>query len=111
MVDTVLGGFEVAVEHGAVALQPNLVRDARRFQPFVAVDLVIANDASDALRENLRSAAWQRIDASCFEPLQRLADGDLSALGKIGDLDHGEGLQMDLRVALLQTADHLAEPI
>src|SRR5258707_10732293 len=36
---------------------------------------------------------------------------DLRPLGKIPDLDHGEGLKMHLRVALLQAAQHVAIPI
>ena len=39
------------------------------------------------------------------------ASAELRALGEIADLDHGERLQMHLRKALLQAAQHLAVPI
>ena len=40
-----------------------------------------------------------------------LADGDLRALREVADLDHGERLQVHLREALLQAAQHLAVPV
>ena len=37
--------------------KPKLVRRARYFEPLLAVDLVIADDAAHALVENFRAAA------------------------------------------------------
>ena len=111
VIHAIFFGFQVAVQHGAVTLQADLMRDARRLNPLVTVNLVIADNAANPFGEDLRAAARQGIDASGFQTLQRFADGNLAALGKIGDLHHGERLQMHLRVAFFQTADHLAKPI
>ena len=78
VVHAVLFGLDVAVEHGAVGVQARAGAPcARRLEPFVAVDLVIADDAAHALVEDLRAAAGQRIHAGVAQPLQRLADRDL----------------------------------
>jgi hypothetical protein len=81
------------------------------FQPLVAGDLVIADDAADAFAEDFSSAARQRPKAGFLQANQDLARTDLAALRKITDLHHGEGLQMHARVALFQAAQHLAVPI
>ena len=111
VVGAVLVVLDVAVEHGAVGAQAQLVRRARGLDPLVAVDLVIADDAPHALVEDLGAAAGQRIHAGVAQALQGLADGDLGAPRQVGDLHHREGLQVHLREALLQAAQHLAEPV
>ena len=111
VIDAVLVVLDVAVEHGAVGVQAQLVRGARGLEPLVAVDLVIADDAAHALVEDLGAAAGQRIHAGVAQALQRFADGDLRALREVADLHHGERLQVHLREALLQAAQHLAVPV
>ena len=91
--------------------RPNWWAVAGRFEPLVAVDFVIADDAPHALVEDLRAAAGQGIHAGVAQPLQRFADGDFRAPGEVGDLHHGEGLQVHLGKALLEAAQHLAEPV
>ena len=59
VVDPVFVVFDVAVEHGGIRLQPDLVRQLRRIQPLVAVDLVVADDVAHAVGKNLRAAAGQ----------------------------------------------------
>jgi hypothetical protein len=56
-------------------------------------------------------SARQRIHAGVAQPLERLADRDLRAAGEMRDVDHRERLQMHLREALLEAAEHLAEPV
>ena len=73
MVGAVLIVLDVAVEHGAVGAQAQLVRLAGGFQPLVAIDLVVADDAADALVEDLGAAAGQRIHAGVAQALERLA--------------------------------------
>ena len=111
MIDAILIVLDVAVEHGAVRLQPQLVRLARGIEPLVAIDLVIADDAADALVEDFGAAAGHGIHAGVAQTLQRLANRDLGALREVADLHHGEGLQMHLREALLEAAQHLAIPV
>ena len=68
---------------------------------------MIADDVADAVGENLRAAAGHGIHSGVFQPLQRFANRQLRALGKIRDLDHGEGLDMHLREALLEAAHQI----
>ena len=82
---------------------------ARGVQPLVAVDLVIADDVADAVGENFRAAAGQRVDAGRFQLLQRFADRQLGALGEVRDFHHGEGFQVHLRKALLQAGAQIEE--
>ena len=78
------------------------MRDACRIEPLVAVDLVVADDVADAVGENLRAAARERIHARSFQLFERFANRKLGALGEIGHFHHREGLEMDLRKALLE---------
>src|ERR1700739_3970676 len=103
MIDAVLVIFDVPVEHGRIRLQADLVGEPGGIEPLVAVDLVVTNDVTDAVSENFSAAAGKRIDSGGFQLLQRFADGKLSPLRQISDLDHGERLQMHLRKALLQS--------
>jgi hypothetical protein len=41
--------------------------------------------------------------------LKRLADGKLGAFRKIGDLDHGEGFEVNLRKTLLESGAEIEE--
>ncbi len=111
VIDAVRVVLNVAVEHGAIGAQAELVRGARGFDPIVAIDLVIANDASDGWREDFGAAAGQRIHAGIAQALQGFADADLRAARQICDLDHGERFQMDVGEARLEAAQHLAIPI
>ena len=63
MIDALFVGLDVAVEHGGVRAQADLVRGARDFEPLLAADFVVANDFAHARIENFRAAAGQRIDA------------------------------------------------
>ena len=91
--------------------KPELMRDARCLEPLVAVDLVVADDAAHALVEDLGAAAGQRIHAGVAAGARASRDRDLVAPREVGDLHHGEGLQVHLREALLQAAQHLAVPV
>ena len=79
------------------------------FEPLVAVDFVVADDVAHAVGENFGAAAGQRIHARSFQLFQRLANRELGALRQIRDLDHGEGLEMHLRKALLQAGAEIEE--
>ena len=67
VVDAVFVVLDVAVEHGRVRFQADLVRRSRGLQPLAAVDLVIADDVPHAVGKNLGAAAGQRIDARVFQ--------------------------------------------
>ena len=61
MVDAIFVVFDVAVEHGRVRLEADLVRQTGGFEPLIAVNFVIADDVAHAVGENLGTAAGQRI--------------------------------------------------
>ena len=111
MIHAIFFGLDVAVQHGAVGFQPKLVRRSCHVQPLAAVDFVIADDAPHSLVEDFRAAARQRIHAGIDQLGKRLANRKLAALRQIGDLHHGERLQVNLGEALLQPAKHVAIPI
>src|ERR1700733_3279003 len=92
-------------------MEAHFMSRARYVEPLLAGNLVVADDASHAFGENFSAAARHRIHAGIAQLFERLANAQLRAVGEESDLDHGEGLQMNLRVALLQAAQHLAIPI
>ena len=112
VIHAVLRGLDVAVEHGAVGVQAHLVRGAGHLEPLLAGQLVIADDAPHALvrRSPRRRRACESRPAS-FRRSSTSRGVIFAALREVTDLDHGEGLQMHLREALLQAAQHLAIPL
>ena len=111
VVDTILFGFDVPVEHGAVGVQAHLVRDASGVDPFLASQLVVTDDAAHALMENLGAASGHGIEAGFSETLQYSTRAELGALHEVSDLDHGESFQMHARETRLEASQHLAIPI
>jgi len=92
MIHLIFRGLDVAIQHGAIAFQADLVRDARGLQPLIAVDLVIANDAPDALGKDLGAATGQGIDTGLFQTFKRLAERKFGSFRQVCNLDHSEGL-------------------
>ena len=62
-----------------------------------------------AVREDLRAAAGTGIDARLLHALDGLGYGELASLGEKGDLDHGEGLDMNLRIPYFESAHQVHE--
>ena len=59
MVGAIFLVFDVAIQHGCIGFQANVVGGAGSFQPLFAINFVVANHAPDALVENLGSASGQ----------------------------------------------------
>ena len=76
VIDALFVGFDVAVEHGGVGAQADLMRRARDVEPLLPADLVIADDFAHARMENFGAAAGQRIHAGFFHFAQRFIDGN-----------------------------------
>ena len=74
VIDSVLIVLDVAVEHRGIRLQSRQMRLPRRLQPFVAIDLVVADDVPYAVGKDLRAAAWAGIHTSSLHPPQRLGN-------------------------------------
>ena len=68
-------GFDMAVKHGGVRVQSQLVSRAMDFEPGVGADLVVADDAPHRGGKNLRAAARQRPEAGLLEAFEDGADG------------------------------------
>src|ERR1035437_1118498 len=76
VVNAVFVVLNVAVEHGGVGLETQLVGQPGRLQPFVAVDLVVANDGSHAGGKDLSAAAGHGVNPSVAQLDQSLLDGE-----------------------------------
>ena len=111
VVDAVLFVLDVAVEHGAVRLEAQVVRRARHLDPLVGRDLVVADNAPHPFAEDLGAASGERVHAGLDQPRDRFGVGGPRSLRQVGDLHHGQRLQVHPREALLQAAEHLAVPI
>ena len=109
MIDAVGIVLNVAVEHGRIGLEAQLVGRARGFEPFLAVDLVVADDGAHAGGKDLRAAAGHGVDAGFAKLDQGLVDGELGAASEKCDLDHGEGLDVHLRETLFEAANEIEE--
>ena len=80
MVDAIFVVLHVAVKHGGVGFQPDLVSQFRSLQPLVAIDLVITDDMAHALSENFCPTTRKGIHARGFQLRQCLASRKLGAL-------------------------------
>ena len=109
VIDTILIILHVAVEHGRVRAQSQLVGDARRVQPFAAVNLVVADDVANAVGKNLSPAARQRINTGCLHLDEGLLNGELRTLRQKRHFHHCECLDVNLREALLQSRNEVEE--
>ncbi len=101
--------LNMAVEHGGVGAQADLVGHAGGLQPLAAVNLVIADNVAHALGKNLRSTTGHGLHPGFLQLHKRVADAQLGDLGQKGNLHHGERLQVHLRESLLQSGDELQE--
>ena len=84
--------------------------DAVDLDPFVGVELAVADDLAHLGVEDLGAAARQRPEARGHEARQHLLDRQLLDLREPADLDRRECLQVRLRKARLETAQHLLVP-
>src|ERR1700722_17197122 len=103
VIDAILFVLNVTIEHGGVGGRAGFVRGARSLQPFIAIDLVVADNMADPVGENLSAPAWQRVYACFFHPYQGLRNRQLGAARQVGHLDHGEGFDVNLREAHFQS--------
>ena len=107
VIDALLVGLDVAVEHRHVRPHAELVRDAVDGEVAVGVRLVVRDLLAHARREDLGSAAGQRVEPGLHQPLEHLAVGHPVDVGEERDLDGGEALQVNPGPDLLQPAQHV----
>ena len=109
MVHAIFVVLHMAVKHGRVRLQSDLMRQLGSFEPLAAVDLVIADDVANAIGEDFSPPAGERIDSRFLQLHKGLCNRKLGALGEVSNLDHGESLQVNLREALFQARYQIQE--
>src|SRR5690348_17350509 len=85
------------------------MRDACSFEPLIAIDLVIADYPANALVEDFRAAARQRIDSGSFQSLQRFADSQFRTPCQERNFNHRERFQVYLRKTLFQSRNEIEE--
>src|SRR5712692_4094196 len=109
VLDTLLFCFDVAVEHGGVRAQADLMRRARNVQPLLAGNLVVADYFAHPRIEDFGAAAGQRVHTGLFQGQQSIADRKLGDAREVAHLNHGERLQVHARAALLESSHQVQE--
>ena len=72
VVDALLVGLDVAVEHRALGRDPELVSGVVNVEPLVGVLLARSDERADAVGEDLGSAAGHRVEAGVLQREQDL---------------------------------------
>ena len=111
VIDAVGVVFNVAVEHGRIRFEAQLVRRARGFEPLFAVNLVVADDGADARGEDLRAAAGHGVHTRLAQLEEGFFDAELGAASQKRDLHHGEGLDVHLGETFFEPLDQIQEEL
>src|SRR5215470_1348206 len=104
MVDAILDGLEVAVQHCGVGGNASGVDFFGQLQPPVAACFVCAYPAASRLSEYLGSAAWAAIESGGNQSIDHLLVGHPANCSQVVQFDHSEGFQMHVGEAALQLA-------
>ena len=107
MLEPLVDGLDVAVEHGGVGAQTEPVGSARHLQPALAGEFVRAGELADARVEHLGPAAGHGAQARVHEQAQGLVHRFAGKPGQVVDLHAGEGLQVHVRADLADGAEHV----
>src|SRR5262249_47272006 len=111
VVDAVAGFFDVAVEHGGVGAQAELVRLAVDANPRVGVGLVFADLVAYLGVEDLGAAAGQAAEAGVFKLGEDVARRLAGQPREPVPFDGGVGFQVEPRVGLVDDADDVEIPL
>ena len=111
VIDAVPGFLDVAVEHGRVGAQAELVGLAVDAQPFAGVGLVLADLVAHFGMENLRAAARQTAETGVLELGQQVARRPARQPGEPVPLDRRVRLEMQTRMGLVDDADDVEIPL
>src|SRR6478609_2642001 len=104
VVDALLVGLDVAVEHGALGRDPELVRGVVDVEPLVGVLLAGRDEGAHAVGEDLSAAARHRVEAGVPQRAQDLLVRAALEPRYVVDLGRRVELEMDVRQRLLQLA-------
>jgi hypothetical protein len=106
VLDAVLGGFDVAVQHGAVGGDSELVGHPVHPEPFFSSELPLRYGGPNGGAEHLRSPAGQTGKSCLPQGEQHLALRELLDPGQVGNLHRGERLYVNLGMPLFEPPDH-----
>lgn len=101
--DPLSSALHMAVEHGRVGVQSQLMGGSMDVEPLVAPDLPLPGGVVGAVVEDLRAAPRQRSESGLLEIAENRERAFVSVLAALGDslevhdLDRREGLEMDPR--------------
>jgi hypothetical protein len=107
MIDSLLDRLDVAVEHRRVRAQPGAMRPLGNADPFVGGQLLRIDLLVDALGEDLGAASRERSEPGGLEILEDLLEGLLEPLSEEVVLGSGEGLDVELRGELADSAQEV----
>src|SRR6185437_874532 len=107
VLDAIPHSLDVTVQHRAVAADPEPVRDAMHLDPVFRGELLVGDIGAHGLAEHLGPAAGQRIESGFAQRNQDVLDGHLVDACDVRDLDRGKCLDVDVRMALLEAAEHV----
>ena len=99
VVDPLLVGLDVAVEHRAGRAQPHPVRGVVHVEPDVRVLLARRDERTDAVGEDLRAAARERVEAGGDELAQHLLVREAGERRHVVHLGGRVALEVHVRAA------------
>jgi len=107
MLDPLLHGLNMPIEHGGVTLEPDAMRCLGNLKPALAGKLFLAGALSDPGAEHLGPTAGDRTQPGGNQFLKGLGHRLSGKLGQMGNLYTGKGLDVDLGPHLLDAAQHV----
>ena len=108
MLDAILDCLDVPVEHGAVRANAESMGGAMDLDPVFAGELLVGDGHAHAFAKDFRAAAGQSVEAGFTKRDQYILDRHLVDASDVGDLHRSEGLDVDVRISRLESAEHLA---
>src|SRR5215831_7893358 len=96
VVDAILDGLDVSVQHCSVGGNASGVDFFGQLQPPVTTCFVCANPAAGRLSEYLGSAARAAIESSGDQPFDDLLVGHPADCSQVVQFDHREGFQVHI---------------
>jgi hypothetical protein len=111
MIDAVFVIFADAEHHGRGGAHADLVRRAVHINPVTREALQAGDFVADFVVQNLSAAAGDGIESGIAQAENRIANAEFAVLGNGDDLRSRVAMQMNLREALFDSAQHFFVPV